>query len=143
MKRNPALIPLSHFHRRILFLALIARKNAPAVKGYPETVEGKIDYALDFYQEQLIPHFRKEEKLWTYFGDRYKTIDALIGELRAERAQIHDMFTNLKSTKTRLQLEEIGPALERHVRREERELFQKIQEVASEEDMAWTESIVG
>lgn len=132
MKRHPSLIPLSKFHRDILFLALIAKANAPDVKGYPETVEGKIDYALDFYEGKLKPHFEKEEKrLFETLQGRFEDLDEIIQELRKERKMIHKQFENLKAERKKDQLNQLGELLEKHVRKEERVFFQKVQDLLS------------
>ena len=142
MKRHPSLVPLSRFHRKMLFFALIARHNAPDIQGYPRTIEGKIKYSLEFYKDELTSHFSTEEKLWEYFGEKYPAIRPLISELRSERIKIHELFNRLKEENTRKCLEEIGPKLEKHVRREERQLFETIQDVASAEDLTWVDNLI-
>lgn len=136
MKRHPALIPLSKFHRDILFLALIAKANAPDVKGYPKTIEGKIEYALDFHEGKLKPHFQKEAtRLFAPLEGRFEQLDAIIGELRAERKTIYQMFGHLKADRKEKQLNALGALLEKHVRKEERIFFQTIQDLLSPEEL--------
>jgi len=141
MRRHPSLIPLSRFHRSILFLALIARKNAPEVKGYPNTLSGKTDYALAFYRTQLKPHFEVEERIWAFFKEKYPALRELIHELTGERTAIHQLFEDLERDPDRLYI--LGPKLEQHVRREERELFQAIQQKASSSDFEWLDKLLG
>ena len=85
MKRHPVLIPLSRFHRSCLFLALMAKENAPAIKGYPTSPEDKIDYAIRFYQRQLRHHFQQEAGLWNQVRDKSDTLKRLVEELTTER----------------------------------------------------------
>ena len=42
MKRHDKLIPLSRFHRSCLFLALMAKDNAPNIKNYPTEIPENI-----------------------------------------------------------------------------------------------------
>ena len=135
MKRHPALIPLSRFHRSMLFLAWIARENAPAVKGYPEKMPERMSYAVYFYQEKIRTHFEKERRLWDFIEERYPSLSGLIGELSRERKKLILTFEKLSDEPDEALFLQLGPALEKHVRREERELFQKVQQIASEEDM--------
>ncbi len=129
MKRHPYLIPFSRFHRSILFLALIAKENAPKVKGYPEKIEDKISYALEFYEEQLLPHFNSERnKVFTVFTGKDSALDELIVSIEEERQIICEGFEELKNDESNFtQFHDLGEKLEKHVRREERELFQMIQ----------------
>ncbi len=130
MKRHSYLIPFSRFHRSILFLALIAKKNAPKAKGYPEKIEEKISYALAFYEDQLLPHFESEKnKVFDVFSGKDAELDELILSIKEERRTICELFEELKRDECNFILfHTIGEQLEKHVRREERELFQMIQE---------------
>ena len=130
MRRHESLVPLSRFHRSILFLALISKKNAPGIKGYPTTIEGKMDYAISFYEKKLQPHFKLEEEvLFPFIKERDRELDNLVDELISERKRFGLLFTRLKESKKEQVLNEVGELLEKHVRKEERQLFQKIQEI--------------
>ena len=136
MRRHESLIPLSRFHRSILFLALISKKNAPDVQGYPKTLEGKISYAIPFYEKKLQPHFRQEEeKLFPFIKNRHQALDRLVDELLFERKELHLLFGKLKASKNEAVLNKIGELLEKHVRKEERQLFQKVQEIIPGEEL--------
>ena len=129
MKRHPHLIPFSHFHRSMLFLSLIAKKNAPVVKGYPTKIEEKIDYALRFYQQEIIPHFEKEQRLiFDAVKEKSEKIDTLIGDLQEERKQLDTFFKALNDNPANIELfHKIGAYIEAHVRKEERVFFQTLQ----------------
>ena len=136
MKRHPSLIPFSKFHRDILFLALIAKKNAPQVKSYPTDIEGKIDYSISFYDKKLLPHFSKEEtRLFKTLKGRFEKLDEIIAELEQERAEIKILFEKLKAGKEANTLHQIGSLLEMHVRKEERVFFQSIQDFLFPEEL--------
>lgn len=135
MKRNKVLIPLSRFHRSCLFLALISKENAPEVKGYPTDMVGKIEYALSFYQGPLQKHFEVEEKLWKYVEPKSEKLEVTISDLTKERKVLHSLFNELLTDKTESCLNQIGTLLEKHVRKEERVLFQQIQSDLTEEEL--------
>ncbi len=138
MKRHPSLIPLSRFHRSVLFLALVCKKNAPPVKGYPTDLEGKRDYALAFYNGKLKAHIQLEEdKLFPVVQDASTDIAQLVKELSAEHLEIADMMAALpQSTDLLTDLDSLGQLLEMHVRKEERQFFQLIQKTLSEEELS-------
>jgi hypothetical protein len=135
MKRHDYLIPFSRFHRSLLFLALIAKENAPKVKGYPEEIGDKMNYALTFYENDIIPHFQEEKiKVFNRFKGRSDKLDNIIRELENERLELTSLFDELdKDRNNEVLFYRIGLLLEQHVRKEERQLFQTIQEVAADE----------
>lgn len=136
MKRHKSLIPLSQFHRSCLFLALIAKENAPVVKGYPTDIEGKIEYALSFYQGPLQKHFYKEKQLWKYVKPKSQHLNEVLTELTQERKALQDLFDKLLKNKAATILNQIGALLEKHIRKEERVLFQQIQSDLTEEELS-------
>jgi len=138
MKRHPSLIPLSRFHRSVLFLALVCKKNAPPVKGYPTDLEGKRDYALAFYKGRLLSHIRQEEEvLFPQITGKTEGIDQLLTELKTEHQRIDQLMEKLASSKElATDMDELGQLLEKHVRKEERQLFQQVQEALTEAELS-------
>ena len=129
MKRHEKLIPYSRFHRKILFLALIAKPNAPNVKGYPTKIDDKISYALAFYENELSSHFLEEEsQLFAIYKGQDDELDLLIDDLMNEREEIKSLFEQLFKKREEAILNELGVSLEKHVRKEERQFFQLLQE---------------
>jgi hypothetical protein len=126
----------------MLFLALIARENAPVIKGYPEEVDDRIRFAVNFYSEKLQSHFKQESKIWEYVRMKHPALIPLIDELQAERNEINLLFRSLSPEGSETDFFALGPLLEKHVRKEERQLFQQIQSVADENDLAWIESVL-
>ena len=137
MKRHPSLIPLSRFHRSVLFLALIAKKNGPPIKGYPTSLLGKMDYAKSFYDQKLKGHFQwEEEKLFAFIKGRDEQLDQLAGEMLKQREKLKLLFAALDDdSDAEAALHDLGIALEKHIRKEEREFFQMIQEVFTDREL--------
>lgn len=135
MRRHPSLIPLSRFHRSVLFLAQMAKTNGPRFKGYPQEVDGKASYAISFYRTQLIHHIKSEEEiLFPAVIGINQEIDVLIEDLKQEHETLNSLFLDIEKVQNLEQhLDQLGFTLEAHVRREERILFQKIQESLSED----------
>ncbi|OEK04733.1 hypothetical protein [Roseivirga misakiensis] len=136
MKRHQSLIPFSKFHRSCLFLALIAKENAPDVKGYPTDLAGKIDYANSFYKQALQEHFAMESKLWNYVSSKSDLLKNIVMDLQIERNKLNDLFFALDQSRSAEILYELGDLFEKHVRKEERVLFQQIQKDLTEEELS-------
>lgn len=138
LKRHPSLIPLSHDHRSLLFLAQLLKKNAPVFKGYPSTPEGKRQYAIESYIHSLAPHFELEEKV--VFPMLLTIVPAFqeqISTLVSVHAQLSTYFHQIAQSSTPLieLMNQCGLELEAHIRHEERVFFTQLQELLSEEQL--------
>lgn len=138
MKRHESLIPLSHDHHHGLHLAQIIKKNAPPVENMPVDIRAKAEYAVNKYNTELIKHFREEEDILfpavrgkDWFTDTL--LDEIVTEHRLISGLIDSLYDETKDMET--QLDMLGRHLEAHIRKEERKLFPKIQELLSEEEL--------
>ncbi|MCB0369593.1 MAG: hemerythrin domain-containing protein [Bdellovibrionales bacterium] len=129
MKRHKNIIALSHDHHHGLMLAQLIKKNAPEYKGLPTDLIGKVNHVKDSWEKELNLHFENEENiLFPFVKGKDEEIDKLIEEVLEEHKLIEslvkklDTHSDIEST-----LDQLGKALESHIRKEERELFQKIQ----------------
>ncbi len=136
MKRHEAIIPLSQDHHQALRLAVAIRKKAPNVRLARKSLEEKIKETEDTYQTELIPHFEHEEEiLFPICKGRDEELDKLIDKVLAEHKMIKEAAENLRNGDPVENLDKFGEMLNNHVRLEEREVFQKIQEVVPEEEL--------
>ena len=125
--RHPALISLSRGHHEVLILAMKCRKRALG-QTRPVGAQGLADLAEEvknFVTGRLERHFQAEEKVLFPLLDR-ATMESrsLTAELRSEHDRIREK-AGLGSGAVHLSksLFDLADLLERHVRREERELF--------------------
>ena len=133
MKRHPALAHLSRDHHGALILARLLQKDAPAYKGLPADAAGKTNYALQFYNDELVKHFTHEEKVFKLVAGIHSALDVLIRTIFDEHHDLHLLFKLIKEHPgIETHLDELGKALEMHIRKEERELFPLIQETCDE-----------
>jgi len=137
MKRHPALYTLSHDHHQGLLLAQQLKKGAPQYKGMPSTLEGKRDYALSFYKSDLVKHFQDEEEiLFPVVKSKNAELEKLITEIISEHRKMESLVKDLEKTdQLENVLSELGHLLEKHIRKEERELFMKIEKVLSDDEL--------
>lgn len=138
MKRHASLAPLSRQHHGALLLARLLQKGAPAYKGLPTDSAEKAVYAIQFYRDELIPHFAAEENI-VLPGIKGVTdkLDILSQEILLEHKELRllfDMIPNAAHLESHLDI--LGSALEKHIRKEERELFPLIQETCNETILA-------
>ena len=137
MERHPALYILSHDHHKGLILAQQLKKGAPQYKGMPSTLEGKKEYTISFYDIELVKHFEDEEKI--LFPSAVKSddeIDSLVKEVISEHRKIESLINDLKKNYDVVGLlDELGRLLENHIRKEERNLFPKMEEKLSEKEL--------
>lgn len=129
MKRHKSLIPLSQDHHNGLMLAQLIKRGAPEYKGLPTDLEGKLQYTQDVWNNELKDHFKNEENILfpAVYGSN-KEIDVLINELKNEHSSIELKIIELNDELDREKnLNDLGHLLELHIRKEERILFQQLQ----------------
>ena len=145
MKRHKALQSLSQEHHHGLLLAQLIKKGSPEYKGLPSTNADKKLYTINFFVQNLIPHFKKEEEiLFPLSIKKNPNIEKLVKELVEQHREIYVLIDKLKlSLEPENELDELGKLLETHIRKEERELFQMIQEVLSEDEFEKLENDLG
>jgi iron-sulfur cluster repair protein YtfE (RIC family) len=125
--RHPSLVPLSHDHHHGLALALRCRKQALG-QLQPMGAAGLRERAkevVDFYQSNLMVHFRAEEEaLFPLIRTAMPASAALLDQLLVEHAEMRQAIARLDGVNGLAKLIfDLGDLLERHIRKEERELF--------------------
>lgn len=138
MKRHPALHTLSHDHHQGLILAQQLKKGAPQYKGMPSTLESKKEYTQQFYKSELVQHFKDEEEiLFPFVKGKDENVKKLITEIISEHRKMESLIYQLeKADQLENVLDELGWLLEKHIRKEERELFVEIEKNLSEAEFS-------
>jgi len=137
MKRHPALHPLSHDHHQGLILAQQLKKGAPQYRGMPSSLDDKKVYAISFYKDELVKHFKDEEEiLFPSVIGKNEKVDSLVEEVISEHRKLEALVNELEKT-NQLEnvMDELGQLLEKHIRKEERELFVEIEKNLSEAEL--------
>jgi hemerythrin-like domain-containing protein len=125
--RHPSLILLSHDHHHGLALALRCRKQALG-QLKPMGAAGLRERAREcseFYAKHLSVHFRAEEEvLFPALRNMMPATDVMIDELLTQHREIVRIMSQLEAgTGLAKLIFDLGDLLERHIRKEERELF--------------------
>ena len=135
--RHPNLISLSHDHHHGLALALRCRKQALGqLKPMgPAGLHERAREFFDFFVGNLIAHFRAEEEmLFPYLGEVAPESGPMIDELIQDHEQIRATASKLEAGAASAKLIfDLGDLLERHIRKEERELFPLFEQYADTE----------
>jgi hemerythrin-like domain-containing protein len=134
LKRDPALVGLSHDHHQALFVAQRLRRAA----GDSAVREAREAF-LRYWDEHGAAHFRAEEEVllpaYAGHGDAHHP---LVSRALCEHVAIRHLAAQLRAEAAPApeQLDALGIALADHVRLEERELFPMIESALPVEDLA-------
>lgn len=105
------------------------KKDAAPYEGFPLETQARFEYMVKVFQELMVPHIQKEEYLFEKCTGHDARIDALIVELQNEHRIISGMYSAImESTRLEDDMDKIATSLETHIRKEERVLFELIQE---------------
>lgn len=126
IKRDKLIQPLSREHHHTLLLCWKIRKGF--AKGVePERIKVYADW---FFEGHILPHFEIEEKyMFPVLGNKHALVKKALSEHRRLKRLFRDGEEIEKS------LGQIEEELEKHIRFEERELFNIIQQKASQEEL--------
>ena len=143
MKRHAALIPLSHDHQHALAAALRLRRctEHDQTAESLDALRAEVRSFLDFAERELWNHLREEEhELAPLLEEQPDVFAQLWEQLNKDHALLRQAISALQSELTTVdsnrlfdRAEYAARLLHDHVRWEERELFERMQEYAAEQ----------
>jgi quercetin dioxygenase-like cupin family protein len=117
MKRDPALVPLSHDHHH----ALVAARRLRAAADSPDAAAAAEAFAR-FFAEESVRHFRdEEERVFPLVAESVEAGPLVIRAL-VEHQRLHSLAGRVRDGDP-ARMRALADLLEAHVRFEERELF--------------------
>jgi len=125
MLRDKNLIPLSHQHQHAL--AMCVRLDRALAKGDAD-LNGWQEEIAGIWESEICFHFEAEEKILFPATEKYASLRPLVKQLLSEHGTLRGFFERAK--KRRLDaaaLKAFGETLARHIRTEERQLFEECQ----------------
>lgn len=138
MKRHPALQDLARDHHHGL---VWAKRLAEAEEGGDPSELA--DGFLDFWETELSHHFTEEEQVILPVYQRRVELakDDLVLRMLADHAWFRDAVPALEAKLAQAEevqatVQEIGERLHEHARMEDRQLFARLEEHLSEEELA-------
>ncbi|MBA3915017.1 MAG: hemerythrin domain-containing protein [Acidobacteriales bacterium] len=131
MLRDPSLIPLSRQHQHALALCVrIDRGVHDGDELRPWQIEVE-----QLFQQEIAIHFAAEEKIIFPAAAKFPELRVLVTELIAEHAQLRESFSRAEHCDA-AGLRLLGQRLALHIRKEERQLFEGMQQRMPAEDLA-------
>lgn len=132
MKRDQSLQPLSIQHHEELLSCLLIKKG---VQKKADIVT-LTDFTNSFWKDDLKKHIDAEEELLIPFLVKHKFENRYINIMKTDHSIIRSVLDRLNSFDNRHKVFEIFASLvEQHIRFEERFIFQKVQDVLSENEL--------
>ena len=138
MKRHPALVVLSHDHHEILLVGRLLRRRGATVTGGGRLDERRQRQVVRQFEAGLRAHFRVEERaLQVAAGSGKPRAAELLRAAAGAHRHLQRMLADVRrDAVTGSGLAQLGECLHGYVRGQERELFQELQRVLSETELA-------
>jgi len=134
MLRDKNLVPLSHQHQHALALCVRLDRAMQAGDIDREAWQSEIQ---QHFEQEIGVHFAAEEKELFPVAARLPDLHELVEELLAEHAVLREFFS--RATARTLEapgLQDFVEKLARHIRKEERQLFEQMQRLMKPGDLA-------
>jgi hemerythrin-like domain-containing protein len=134
MLRDKSLIPLSHQHQHALALCVRLDRALQAKDVDLEAWQAEIQ---TLFEQEIGVHFVAEEKQLFPAASRFADLLPLVQELQAEHSVMRELFARAAARS----LDEAGLStlvekLAQHIRKEERQLFERLQKVMRAEQLS-------
>jgi iron-sulfur cluster repair protein YtfE (RIC family) len=134
MLRNKSLIPLSHQHQHALALCVRIDRASPIPSEDLAAWESEL---AQLVQTEIEIHFAAEEAVVFPAACGFAEMTPLVDELVADHAWLRGHFAAApKGSMSADHLQALAGRLSAHIRKEERQLFERLQALMSAEDLA-------
>jgi hemerythrin-like domain-containing protein len=125
MLRDKNLIPLSHQHQHALALCVRIDRASPIADADRAVWQAEI---AQIFQTEIAVHFTAEESVLFPAARRFEELSPLIDELLGDHAALRQFFGTADAGKMSADgLLEFAQRLSAHIRKEERQLFERMQ----------------
>ena len=125
MLRDKSLIPLSHQHQRALSLCVRIDRAQPIPAADLQAWQAEINRE---FEEEIKVHFLAEESVLFPAARHYPELIQLVEELMADHAALRESFSQASAhTMSAEALPVFAQRLSVHIRKEERQLFERVQ----------------
>jgi hemerythrin-like domain-containing protein len=134
MLRDKSLIPLSHQHQHALALCVRLDRALQAGEVDLEAWQAEIQ---QIFELEIVIHFAAEEKELFPAAERFAELQTLVKELRDEHELLRGFFSRAAGrTLDQASLQAFAETLSNHIRKEERQLFEGMQERMTPGDLS-------
>jgi len=134
MLRDKNLIPLSHQHQRALALCVRIDRAQPIPDDDLEAWQAEID---QLFEQEIRIHFSAEEQVLFPAARRFHELIPLAEELIADHASLSESFSLAKARGMSTEkLPAFAQQLSAHIRKEERQLFERLQQFMMPDELS-------
>ncbi len=134
MLRDRNLIPLSRQHQHALALCVRIDRAAPV--GPSDLVAWQVEIAQHFQSETRV-HFAAEENILFPAARKFPALTPLVEELLLDHFMLRESFAKAEAhTMSAADVSAFSQCMSDHIRKEERQLFERMQELMSQEELA-------
>jgi hemerythrin-like domain-containing protein len=134
MLRNKNLVPLSHQHQHALALCVRIDRASPMADA---DLDAWLSEVAESFRNEISIHFAAEERVLFPVAQKSPELAPLVEDLLLDHAWLRDRFAKAEArTLSPDELSEFARRLSAHIRKEERQLFERLQELLSEAELA-------
>ena len=134
MLRDRNLIPLSHQHRRALVLCVRIDRASPI--GDADLAAWQAEIAQHFQSEMRV-HFAAEENVLFPSARQFPALIPLVEELLLDHFMLRESFAKAEArAMSAAEVSTFAEHMSAHIRKEERQLFERMQELMNQEQLA-------
>jgi hemerythrin-like domain-containing protein len=134
MLRDKSLIPLSHQHQHALALCVRIDRAQPIATADLPAWQAEIE---QHFAQEIKIHFSAEEQVLFPAACQFGELARLVEELIADHAALRDSFSQAEARSMSAQgLPAFAQRLSAHIRKEERQLFERLQQRMTSEELA-------
>lgn len=134
MLRDKSLIPLSHQHQRALALCVRIDRAQPIAAADMEAWQAEIG---QLFEQEIQFHFTAEEQVLFPRASEFPELLPLVKELIADHTTLRNCFSQAQERRMSVEsLSAFAQQLSAHIRKEERQLFERLQQLLKIEELS-------
>jgi hemerythrin-like domain-containing protein len=134
MLRDKSLIPLSRQHQRALALCVRIDRAAPIADADLPAWQAE---ATQLFQTEITIHFTAEEQVVFLAARKFQELISLVEDLIRDHSALRASFAQAEAgNMNAAELSAFAQRMSAHVRKEERQLFERLQQLMTQEELA-------
>src|SRR5215831_12052214 len=134
MLRDRNLVPLSRQHQHALALCVRIDRALPIEESDRNAWQAEI---AQHFRTEIRIHFAAEEEFVFPAAREYAELSSLVDELLSDHAWLRECFAKAEALHlSGVEIGEFAQRLAEHIRKEERQFFERLQQVMSGDELA-------
>ena len=134
MLRDKNLVPLSRQHQHALALCVRIDRASPIPESNLAVWQGEI---AQHFRAEIGIHFAAEEQFVFPRARTFPDLNSLVEELLSDHSWLRGQFAKAESEGMSAgEVDEFAKKLSTHIRKEERQLFERLQELMNKRELA-------